>query len=208
MLRRRGPAAATVLVAALALGACTGPSDPTAPTTPTVTRTVTSHTIVNPTPIVAGPTTSAAGTCRLLDTQQVAHAVGMRLARVTVQRSGGHQVGCRFYALQNSPLAVSERLPGPKQPAVQVTISRYPSATAAHNAMVLAADAGTNPQQVKIQPGNIGLAYQTRFYPKDAGRDWACAFTAGPVLAVIETVTTRTSFNAVTVAKQLVTELG
>lgn len=202
MIRRRGatvtfPMALAVAVASLLTGCGGGTGTPM----PAVTRTITHS--VDARPVNVGPTTSAAGTCRLLGEQAVAGDVGMRLARVTVQRAGGKQVGCTFYALQNSPLATSEHLPGAHQPAVQVLLTRYTSSTAAHNAMVRTAEAGANPQQVGVGGGRIGLAYQIAFYRKDAGRDWACAFNVGSTLAEVKTVTTGTSFNAVAVAKRL-----
>jgi hypothetical protein len=133
----------------------------------------------------------------------------MRLARVTVQRAGGKQVGCTFYALQHptpecdASCLAGENLPGPRQPAVQLVLTRYAGTTAAHNAMVRLATRGTNAQQVDVGGGRIGLAYQIAFYSKDSGRDWACAFNVGSTLAEVRTVTTGTSFNAVAVAKRL-----
>ncbi len=164
------------------------------------------QTVPNPRPtgpVDGGPVTSAAGTCKVLAKQTVADDVGMRLARTTVQRIDGTQVGCTFYALQHSPLHNSERLPGPKQPAVRLRISHFADATAAHNAMVRAAEKGTNPQRAAIGGGLVGLAYQLRFYPADHGKDWACAVAVGAALAVVETVTTATSFDVVAVAKHL-----
>ncbi|HZY77189.1 MAG TPA: hypothetical protein VFE40_12795 [Jatrophihabitantaceae bacterium] len=165
-------------------------------------------------PVDVGPTTSAPGSCRLLSERTVAGDVGMRLARVTVQRAGGKQVGCTFYALQHptsecGPSCLAgEHLPGPHQPAVQLLLTRYASTTAAHNAMVRTAEAGRGAQQVGVGGGRIGLAYQIAFYRKDHGRDWACAFNVGSTLAEVRTVTTRTSFNAVAVAKHLAAILG
>jgi hypothetical protein len=202
----------TVLLAltgCLALGACTGSpgTTPTPPPTPTVTVTQTRP--VPTTPVDDGPTSSAEGTCTLLSKRTVANDVGMRLDRVTVQRAGGTQVGCTFYPLAH-PTAqcpesclAGEHLPGPHQPAVQLATSRWASTTAAHNAMVRLATAGTNPQQVDVGGGRIGLAYQLGFYPKDHGKDWACAFNLGSTLVVIKTVTTGTSVNVVTVARHL-----
>lgn len=161
-----------------------------------------------------GPTTSGSGSCSLISERTVASDVGMRLARVTVQRAGGKQVGCTFYALQHptaqcgSSCLAGEHLPGPRQPAVQLVLTRYADATAAHNAMVRTAEAGRGAQQVDVGGGRIGLAFQIAFYRKDHGRDWACAFNVGATLAQVKTVTTGTSFNAVAVAKHLARALG
>ena len=212
MSHRRVPAAVVAVAGCLMLAGCVTSHG----TRPNPASTVT-HKAPEPAPtgpIGDGPTTSAAGTCTLLPAPTVAGDVGMRLARVTVQRSGGKQVGCTFYALQHptaqcdTTCLAGERLPGPHQPAVRLSITRYADATAAHNAMVRLAEAGTNPQQVDVGGGRIGLAYQTRFYGKDGGKDWACAVNVDATLAVVETVTTGTSFNAVALAKHLAKHLA
>jgi len=127
--------------------------------------------------------------------------MGMRLGRLTVLRSNGAIVGCRFYALQDGSLHESERLPGPKQPVVEIVTERYGSAVAAHNAFVLAARAGANPQQTPLGSGRIGVCYQTHFYPKDHGQDWACGASVGTVRVLVSTVDTTGTFNTATVTK-------
>ena len=212
MSRHRALAAALGLAGCLTLAGCVTSHGTRPSPTPTVTHSAPAPAPTGP--IGDGPTASAAGTCTLLPKQTVADDVGMRLDRVTVQRSGGKQVGCTFYALQHPTVQcdasclAGEHLPGPDQPAVRLSISRYADATAAHNAMVLLAEAGTDPQQVDVGGGRIGLAYQSAFYRKDHGTDWACVFNVDATLAVIETVTTETSFNAVAVAKHLATALS
>jgi hypothetical protein len=207
--------AGSLLVGSAILTACTG-SPAVAPAStplPTPTVTVTMTRPVPTTPLDDGPTTSRKGTCSLLPKRTVHLDVGMRLDRVTVQRAGGKQVGCTFYALQHptaqcpASCLAGEHLPGPKQPVVQLAISRWAGTTAAHNAMVRLATAGTNPQQVDVGRGRIGLAYQIDFYRKDHGKDWACAFNIGSTLAVVKTVTTGTSVNVVTVARRLARSL-
>lgn len=198
--RGRTAAAVSVMVVAVLLAGCT--SERAHPgTTRTDTRTATVTTIPTGGPIAAGPTTTAAGTCTLLPKQAAANDLGMRLAKEQVLTSGGKQIGCEFFAIQDSPLHTSERLPGPDQPVLRITSARYASAVEAHNAMVLLAEAGTNPQQVRIASGNIGLAFQTDFYPKDNGTDWACAFSIGTTLALVYTVATSTSLNAIEIAR-------
>ena len=132
----------------------------------------------------------------------------MRLARIAVLRSGGSVVGCRFYALQHSPLSISENLPGPHQPAVEIETYRYRSATDAHNGFVrLAEKEGSNLQQDRIVGRALGLCYQTRFYPKDHGTDWACAFSKGTVMAVVRTVVTSPALNAKRVARAIAAKI-
>lgn len=199
----RGAACAVLLVGAALLAGCTSRAPHPGHTDVTRTRTQTLIRTPSPagSPIVAGPTTSAAGRCPFLGTQTAANEVGMRLAKVTVQRSGGTSVGCEFFALQGSPLSTSEHLPGPKQPAVRIESSRFADATAAHNAMVLLGQRNRNVQRAQITGDLVGVAFQTAFYPADHGQDWACAFAKGSTLVVVTTVVTDPSFNAVAVAK-------
>lgn len=182
-----------VIVPALVLVAagCTssGVAAPSGTTTRTVVGTRTSTAPVGPTtPVSTGPTTAArAAACPLLAKQQAADRVGMRLERITVLHSGRKVVGCRFYALQGSPLHNSEHLPGPNQPAIEIETTRYASPVAAHNAFVLEARRGKNPQQVTI--GNtIGVCFQIPFYKPDHGTDWACAFSRGTTKVSVRTV--------------------
>lgn len=189
--------------------ACTSttPAPPPAQTvtqtqTRTATRTVTPS--VTPTAIPAGPTTAhAAPSCPWLDQQATADDVGMRLTRITVLRSGGHVVGCRFYALQDSPLHNSEHLPGPHQPAVEVSTQRYRAARDAHNAFVLLARTGSNVLRAKIAPGNTGLCFQIAFYPRDHGRDWACAFSVGATAVTVRTVVVTPALNVIEVTRRV-----
>ncbi|MGI8760769.1 MAG: hypothetical protein ACR2LF_05665 [Jatrophihabitantaceae bacterium] len=198
----RGSVAALAAVAALLSGCTSGAARPvgSSGTTTTRTQTLTRTPSVDVSPIGTGPTTSAVGTCPLLDEQTAAGNVGMRLAKVTVSRSGGKVVGCDFFALQGSPYSHSEHLPGPNQPAVRLQSSRYADATAAHNAMVLLADHNHNGQPAQIAAGLTGVLYQTEFDPTDHGQDWACAFSKGDTLVVVTTAVTKSSLNAVAVA--------
>jgi hypothetical protein len=127
--------------------------------------------------------------------------MGMRLGRLTVLRSAGRVVGCRFYALQGSPLHTSEHLPGPKQPVVEVLTQRYPTPTAAHNAFARLAAAGRNPQQVDLGRAGTGVCYQTDFYPRDGGRDWACGGNVGTVRVLVRTVDTTGTFGPAAVTR-------
>jgi hypothetical protein len=125
----------------------------------------------------------------------------MRLGRLTVLKSGGRAVGCRFYALQGGSLHATEHLPGPEQPVVEVATWRYATATAAHNAFVLAARAGRNPQQTSLGRAGTGVCYQVAFYPKDHGTDWACGASVGALRVLVRTVDTTEALIAATVTR-------
>ncbi|MGH8861735.1 MAG: hypothetical protein ACRDVG_10975 [Jatrophihabitantaceae bacterium] len=204
-----------VLVGACAvlLAACTssGGGVPTSTVTQTqsVIGTHTTTPSIGPTaPVPTGPTTAArAAACPLLPKQQAADRVGMRLDRITVLHSGGTVVGCRFYALQGSPLSHSEHLPGPDQPAIEIETVRYVSPIAAHNAFVRLARTGANPQRADISVDNIGVCFQTAFYQPDNGRDWACAFSVGTLAVIVRTVVVKPALNVVQVSRAVARQL-
>lgn len=157
-----------------------------------------------PSPVVAGPTiTAAASDCPLVGQAFVHDTMGMRLGRITVQRSGGRTVGCRFYALQGGSLHRSEHLPGPGQPVVEITTTRWPDATAAHNAFVIEAERGTNLTQARLGPGSTGLCYQTDFDPRDDGKDFACAVNTGATELTVRSVDVTGTFNTIAVTTQV-----
>lgn len=131
----------------------------------------------------------------------------MRLGRITVLRAKGKLVGCRIYALQGGPLARSEHLPGPNQPALEVTTARYTSAVAAHNAFVRVARRGHNPEQAGLGHGIVGVCFQSDFYPKDHGNDWACAASKGRLTVLVRSVDTTGSFNTIAVTKAVLRAL-
>jgi hypothetical protein len=154
-------------------------------------------------PIDTGPTRAAtAASCPLASADFIRNTMGMRLGRIAVLRSGGRVVGCRFYALQNSPLHASEHLPGPKQPVVEITTQRYRSATAAHNAFVRLATSAKNAERANLGR-TIGLCFQAEFYPKDHGNDWACAASAGTAEVLVRTVDITGSFSTAAVTKEV-----
>jgi hypothetical protein len=200
-----------VLPAAL-LVACTGSGTNGGATAPATTRTVvhteTTAPSIGPTaPVSTGPTTATrADACPLLPVQQAADAVGMRLERIMLLRSDGKVVGCRFYALQDSPLHNSEHLPGPHQPAIEIETVRYHSADAAHNAFVLIARRGSNPQQATIG-STTGVCFQAEFYARDHGQDWACAYNIGPTVVVVRTVVVSPALNVIEVARAVAQRL-
>lgn len=183
--------AAALVVPATA--ACTKSATQLPPTTTVETVTTTP----DARPIFTGPTTAAeAGRCPLVDEQQAANIIGMRLERITVLHSGGKVVGCRIYALQGSPLHSSEHLPPANQPAIEIRLTRYRSALGAHNALVAAARAGSSQQTVPMH-GTVGDCFQTLFYAKDDGQDWACGYTLGTTLVLVRTVVTSPALNAI-----------
>jgi hypothetical protein len=189
-----------VLTAALLLAGCTSSGSPSpSGSTHTSTRTLSSG--PNTAPISTGPTRAAtASSCPFTTQDFVRNTMGMRLGRITVLRSGGRVVGCRFYALQNSPLHESEHLPGPNQPVVEITTQRFASARAARNAFVLLSRKGTNAQRVDLGR-TVGVCFQAPFYPKDHGADWACAANVRSTEVVVRTVDTTGTFSPATVTK-------
>jgi hypothetical protein len=206
----------TAVLGALALlSACTSGSGggTTAPSTVVRTQVITNTPSSSPVkivhPINTGPTTAAvANACPLLDEQSAAKKVGMRLEKITVLRSGGKTVGCRFYALQHpnascdATCLANEHLPGPHQPAIEIETYRYPSAKDAHNGFVsMSEKQGTNFDRVNIVGHAPGLCFQIHFYPKDKGTDWACAFSKGKTAVVVRTAVTKEQLNATYVAQ-------
>lgn len=198
------------LLAAATLAGCTSRSGgtPYSPVTSTIVETTTAP--APPTaPVDTGPTTAAsATTCPLAGTEFVHTTLGMRLSRLTVLHSGGHVVGCRFYPLTHPTLQCpasclqGEHLPGPNQPVLEITTRRYPSSVAAHNAFVLVARKGSNPEVVELGGGVQGVCFQTAFYPKDRGTDFACATSKGTTTLLVRSVDTTgaDSIRAVTAA--------
>ena len=187
------------LTSAVLLAGCTsgsGPSASTSPAAPTSTAVPTSPANPTPTPVSAGATTAATATsCPLVGETFVHLTMGVRLGRLTVLRAGGRVVGCRFYAQQkpNSQCGATclagEHLPGPNQPAVEITMQRYASSTAAHNAFVLRAGTSGGVTRTDVD-GVTGLCFPTAFDPRDKGADWACTVNKGATLVLVRTVDT------------------
>lgn len=131
----------------------------------------------------------------------------MRLDRITVQSSLGKVVGCRLYALEHptsecdTSCLAGENLPPGSQPAIEIESTNYSSSPAARAAFIRIAKAGTALQQDKIASGNTGLCFQTDFWTKDAGKDWACTFSEGSTVVVIRTVVTSPALDVVELAQ-------
>jgi hypothetical protein len=134
-----------------------------------------------------------AKSCPLASTNSVRNTMGMRLGKVT--RLRGHDVsGCRFYALQGSSLSSSEHLPGPTQPVLEIIVRRYGTVTEAQDVVALTARAAHNAQRLNL--GKVkGACFQTNFYAKDHGKDWACAAAKKRTEVVIHSVDTTGTFS-------------
>jgi fructose-1,6-bisphosphatase len=128
----------------------------------------------------------------------------MRLARVEVLSRGSTSVGCRFYAVQGIALTQSEHLPGPNQPALEIVSTPYANETAARNAAVAIATAGTNQQVVTLTGGVAADLFQAAFDPVDGTSDWQVVFNKGATLVTIKTAVADNSLDAVNVANSIV----
>ncbi len=185
------------LASASLLAACTSGSAPASPSTSVVTSVRTVEPTAAPTPVSSGPTTAARATsCPLVAASFVHPTIGMRLGRLTVLHSGSEPVGCRFYAYQYGTLHSKEHLPGPDQPAVEITTTRYASTVDAHNAFVLRA----GPSATQVTFGGVtGLCFQNAFDPQDKGQDWACTVNKGSVLVLVRSVDTTGTYNTASI---------
>jgi hypothetical protein len=191
-----------VLAAAVGvLAACSASSSAGAASSAAPRRASTSAS--SPAPVAYTTAATATG-CPLAPKGQVRNTMGMRLGRLTVLRSAGRTVGCRFYAIQNSALQSSEHLPGPNQPVVEITTSQYPTEVAAYNAFVLAAQAGRNPTRTALGRKLVGVCYQTDFYPKDHGHDWGCGVSVGRTRVLVRSVDTTGAFSTASVTRAVV----
>lgn len=166
----------------------------------TQTQTITTTPAGGPTgPVRTGKLVEKkAGSCPLVSTDEAKDDVGMRLNKVATVTQDGVFAGCRFYPA----VFQSEHLPPPSQVVVEILVSEYASARAAHNAFITIAEkAGTNFQQAEIATGNTGVCYQTTLWPDDKGKDWACNFSKGAKVVVIRTVVTSPALNVIQLAK-------
>jgi hypothetical protein len=143
-----------------------------------------------------------AHSCPFAVTTFVRSTMGMRLGRLTVLRTRGQTVGCRIYALQNSPLHVSEHLPGPHQPVVEIVTRHLSTARMARDAFILLSRKGKNAARVNFGR-HVGVCFQTDFYPRDDGNDWACATSVGRTEVVVRTVDTTGTFSTAAVTKRV-----
>ena len=141
-----------------------------------------------------------AKSCPLASATSVRNTLGMRLGRIT-RLHGLKLTGCRFYALQGSSLHASEHLPGPNQPVLEIVVRQYPTPVTAHNVVVLTARSGHNAQRVSLGKKQKGACFQTAFYPKDKGKDWACAASVKRTEVVVRSVDTTGTFSTATILR-------
>lgn len=123
----------------------------------------------------------------------VADIEGDRVYRTTVlTRDQPH--GCRFYFYAPPYEAVADIRP-----------TTFPTATAAHNALVRTAQAGSEQiSEPNFVKGVDGIRFRAKFFGPDGKRDWAFAFAKGKVLVVVHTQQTNVSLNARLLADAIV----
>lgn len=118
---------------------------------------------------------------------------GDRVGRTTVLTER-KPVGCRFYFAYPPYEAIADILP-----------TTFLTATAAHNALVRTARAGT---ALISEPHFVdridGIRYRTKFFGQDGARDWAFAFAKKTVLVVVHTQQNDVSLNALLIGKAIV----
>ena len=184
---------AALLALALALAACSSGPGSANLVTPSVPQ--------SNGPEGVGPIHEVkAKSCPLATTDFIRNTMGMRLGRVTRLR-GNDLSGCRFYALQGSSLHNSEHLPGPKQPVLEILTRRFGLPFEARKAMLFLAQVNKNAQHVPLGKAGGGVCFQTKFYPKDHGTDWACAAVKGSTEVVVHSVDTTGTFSTGSVVK-------
>jgi hypothetical protein len=178
----------------------------------TTVQVTTTHTVSTPAPASAtaaidpGPVTSASGNCPIIDEPTAADALGIRMGAQSVQSAGSTVVGCEFFPTTDPAFVASEHLPGPNQPVLQITSSRYPTPGAAHNAMVAIGTAGGSAHSAGITGGITGISYQTTFDPSDGAQDWAFVFATGSTVVTVLTAQSDVELNARTVAGEIATK--
>ena len=206
---RRAPV--LLVAAALVLAGCTSGGSTAGPTsTRTIVRTATapapavSFTPAPATSVAALPTSGAAPAGEVLrscpyirgglDSEptsgpNVADLEGDRVGRVTVL-TGYQPVGCRFYFAYSY---------GDTRHQAVADIEPFTLATptAARNAMVRTAEAGSEPEtEQDFVPGLVGIRYRTRFFGPDGAEDWAFVFAKGTRMVIVHTQQTTSSLNA------------
>lgn len=123
----------------------------------------------------------------------VADIEGDRVYRTTVLTKD-RPVGCRFYFYAPPYEAVAD-----------IRATTFDTATAAHNALVRTAQAGSEQiSEPNFVPGVDGIRFRTRFFGPDGKRDWAFAFAKAKVLVVVHTQQTNVSLNARLLADAIV----
>jgi hypothetical protein len=123
----------------------------------------------------------------------VADIEGDHVYRTTVL-TGMKPVGCRFYFYA-----------GPFEAIADIVTQTFSSAAAAHDALILTGNAGTQADGEKdgISRGIDSVVYRTRFFGPDGDTDWACAFAKGKVLVIVHTQQENSSRNALYLAQAI-----
>jgi hypothetical protein len=202
-------------LSAVALTACTGGAADNPTVTSTVDETITNTVTHTPTagatfkpkpatsvaPLPPGQAPAADEVERacpyILSSQDqgpvsLADLEGDRVYRTTVL-TGMKPVGCRFYFWSDPYEAIAE-----------IAIQAFPSTRAAHDAMVLTAQAGNNAQGYpNLLKGIDAVSYRTTFFGGDGDNDWACVFAKGKLMVTVRTQRTDTSLNARLIAKAI-----
>lgn len=146
-------------------------------------------------PTSAPPSTSTApaapqeveGVCPYLSAADASDIEGNKVGRVTVVSTD--PPGCNFYFAYGDGHMV-----------LKISTQRFTDPIDANNAMVRAAQAGSNADPV-AGIGDAAVLYQVGFYDLDAAQDWACAFIKGGLLVIVNTDQKSPSFNARAVAE-------
>jgi hypothetical protein len=191
-----------VLLVSLVLGGCSGRHSTStgAPTrhvttTETITRPASSGASFSPPGATAvtgrvGPSDplppgETAGACPYISDDDARDAEGDRVGRTSLLPALS-PVGCRFYFQYAPYQAIADIIP-----------ATFATATQAYNAMVATGNASATVLGVKdLVPGVDAVLFRTAFNPADGLDDWACAFSAGPVLVIVHTQQTNTSQDA------------
>jgi hypothetical protein len=117
---------------------------------------------------------------------------GDRVYRTTVLTTM-KPVGCRFYFYAPPYEAIAE-----------ITTRTFPTASQAHDAIVLTSRTGTAAEgKPGIVSGVDAVVYRTKFFGEDGARDWACVFAKGKVMVTVRTQRYDTSLNAVLIAQAI-----
>lgn len=127
------------------------------------------------------------GDCPYLSREDASSLEGNMVGRVTVVTT--EPPGCNFYFAYGDGHRV-----------LQISTQRFIDPIDANNAMVLAAQSGSNADPV-TGIGDAAVLYQVGFYDLDAAQDWACAFIKGALLVIVNTDQKSPSFNARAVAE-------
>ncbi|GAB2481134.1 hypothetical protein [Jatrophihabitans fulvus] len=207
-----------VIVLLVALGALAGCTSDPAPTPGRTSTVIDTRTLTRPptsgAPLEFGyvpslppgtkpPAGERDGTCPYIkagvdieptDGPNLADLEGNRVGRVTVL-TRHKPVGCRFYFYTDF------------HPVADIIPTTYPSAAAAHAALVATGEAGRNARGYRnFVKGVDGINFRTKFYSQDGGNDWAWAFAKGRVLVVVRTDQNKagTAFNSRYVAEAIV----